>query len=84
MSTKTTPKQLSDLRHQDWVIDVKPQHSAQVAAETIFAELFPEDNREVKVNFLFKEEETNGDEIMVFEAYKDSGSDDYVYLKKRI
>lgn len=84
MSTNSTPKTLTDLRHQDWVIDVKPTHSAQVAAETIFEQLFPGDDREVKVNFLFKEEETNGDTIHVFEAYKDSGSTDYVYLKKRI
>lgn len=82
--TKSTPKKLTDLKQQDWVIDVKPQHSAQVAAETIFEQLFPEDDRAVKVNLLFTEEETNGDTIQVFEAYKDSGSDDYIYLKKRV
>lgn len=84
MSTTSTPRTLADLQYQDWVIDVKPQHSVQVAAESIFEQLFPADDRDVKVNLLFTEEETNGDKIQVFEAYKDSGSDDYVYLKKRI
>lgn len=81
MSTTTTPKSLNDLKFQDWVIDVLPQHSPQDAAERVLNELFPEDERPVQVNFLFSEMDGD-DEVKVYEAYKDSGSVDYIYLKK--
>lgn len=84
MATNSTPRTLADLKHQDWVIDVKPQHSVEVAADHIFSELFTNDDRPVTVNFLFQEDEANGDIIKVYEAYKDSGSVDYLYLKKRV
>lgn len=76
-----TPKQLSDLKHQDFVINVKPSISVHVEAERSFNELFGTDYKgDLKVNHLFTEEE-NGDYVKVYEAYKDSGSTDYVYLK---
>ena len=78
-----TPQKLSDLKYQDFVINVKPSISVRVEAERSFNELFGTDYQgDLKVNLLFTEEE-NGDSIKVYEAYKDSGSADYIYLKAK-
>lgn len=81
----STPHTLADLQFHPWVIDVKPTDTVQKAAEAVLDGLFPDMSPEdwpVKVNHLFTEQDTAGNEVMVYEAYKDSGSDDYVYLKK--
>jgi hypothetical protein len=78
-----TPKKLTDLKVQDWVIDVKGSISVEVEADRVFSELWPDDTRDTKVNFLFQEDDTDGNTYKVYEAYKDSGSDDYIYLKVR-
>lgn len=80
----STPQTLSDLKFHDWVIDVPPFDTVQKAAETVLDNLFPDMRTEdypVKVNYLFTEQDENGDEVKVYEAYKDSGSADYIYLK---
>lgn len=77
MTTPTTPKTLADLKSQDWVINVKPTDTPQAAAEEVLNQLIPDD-RPVKVNFLFEE-----DDAKVYEAYKDSGSNDYLYMIKK-
>jgi hypothetical protein len=74
----TTPKTLADLQSQDWVIDLKPTDKPQSAAEEVLNQLIPDD-RPVKVNHIF----TEGD-VKVYEAYKDSGSDDYIYIKEQL
>ncbi len=73
-----TPKTLSDLKYQDWVIDLNPTDSAQIAAENILNQLLP-DERPVYCRQLFVESD-----IRVYEAYKDSGSTDYLYIKEPI
>lgn len=78
MATTTTPKTLADLKYQDWVIDLKPTDTPQAAAEEVLNQLFP-DERPVTVRELFTE-----GEIRVYEAYKDSGSVDYLYIKQTI
>lgn len=79
MATTSTPKTISELKSQDWVIDLKPTDTPQAAAEEVFNGLFPDDDRHVYVRLLFTE---NG--IRVHEAFKDSGSDDYLYIKETI
>lgn len=82
--TTTAPKTLLDLQYQDWVINVESKHTVQTAAEHVLSELFPDDDRTVKVNYLFTELDKHlGEEVKVYEAYKDSGSVDYIYLIKR-
>lgn len=76
--TNTTPKNLAALKYQENVIEIKPQETVDQAAEYFFRDLFSDDIRPVKVNFLFEE-----DGAKVYEAYKDSGSVDYLYLIKR-
>lgn len=81
--TNTTPKTLADLKHQDWVIDLElvqgPRDTPQQAADFIFESLMPGDERPVTLRQLF----TEGD-VRVYEAYKDSGSVDYLYIKETI
>jgi hypothetical protein len=72
------PTTLASLKFQDWVIDLKPTDTPQSAAEYILNELFPDD-RPVYVRELFVEGGTR-----VWESYKDSGSDDYVYIKQAL
>lgn len=76
--TTTTPKTLADLKHQDWVIDLKKTDTPQQAAEEVLNQLFP-DERPVAVRQLFTE-----DGVRVYEAYKDSGSVDYLYIKETL
>lgn len=76
--TNTTPRNLADLKHQDWVIDLKPTDTPQAAAEEVLNQLFPDD-RPVLVRQLFTEEN-----VRVYEAYKDSGSVDYLYIKENL
>lgn len=76
--TNTTPKTLADLQYQDWVIDLKPTDTPQAAAEEVLNQLFPDD-RSITVRCLFTE-----DGIRVHEAYKDSGSVDYIYIKETL
>lgn len=78
MTTNSTPKTIADLKYQDWVIDLKPTDTPQAAADEVLNQLFPDD-RPVTVRKLFTE-----DGIIVHEAYKDSGSNDYVYIKQTI
>lgn len=78
MNTTSTPKSLADLKHQEHVKEVTPQQTVDEVAEYFFRNLFSDDIRPVKVNFLFEEDETK-----VYEAYKDSGSDDYLYIIKK-
>lgn len=78
MATNATPKTLASLKYQDNVIEVTPQETVDQAAEYFFRNLFSDDIRPVKVNLLFEEEGAK-----VYEAYKDSGSVDYLYLIKR-
>lgn len=76
--TTTTPKTLADLKHQEHVKEVTPQETVEQVAEYFFRDLFSDDIRPVKVTFLFEEEGAK-----VYEAYKDSGSIDYLYIIKR-
>lgn len=79
MNTTSTPKTLADLKSLDWVIDLKKTDTPKKAAEEIFEQLHPTDERPIFVRHLFTE-----GEIKVYEAYKDSGSDDYIYIKETI
>lgn len=76
--TTSTPRNLADLKHQENVIEVKANETVDQVAEYFFRDLFSDDIRPVKVNFLFAEEDAK-----VYEAYKDSGSVDYLYLIKK-
>jgi len=78
MATSTTPRTLADLKFQDWVIDLKQFDTPRKAGEEVLNQLFPDD-RPVYVRHLFTE-----NDIKVYEAYKDSGSDDYIYIKETI
>jgi hypothetical protein len=73
----STPKNLASLKYQENVLEVKADETVEQAAEYFFRNLFS-DTQAVKVNFLFEE-----DGAKVYEAYKDSGSVDYLYLIKR-
>jgi hypothetical protein len=73
------PKTLTDLALQDWVINLKKTDTPQLAAEEVLNQLFPDDNRPVIVRQLFTE-----NDIRVYEAYKDSGSVDYLYIKEQL
>jgi hypothetical protein len=74
----STPTTLESLKYQDWVIDLKQFDTPQKAANEVLNQLFPDD-RPAYVRHLF----TEGD-VKVYEAYKDSGSDDYIYIKETI
>jgi hypothetical protein len=73
--TTSTPKNLASLKYQENVLEVKTSETVNQVAEYFFRDLFSDDIRPVKVNFLFEE-----DGAKVYEAYKDSGSVDYLYL----
>lgn len=74
--TTTSPKNLTDLRHQDNVITLKAGQMLESEANRFFHELF-DPAAHVFTNFLFEE-----DGKRVYEAYQDSGSVDYLYLVK--
>ena len=69
-----TPKKLTDLRNEDNVIRLKHGEIVEVKANTFFHTLFDAE-KDVKVNRLFTE-----DNFIVFKAYQDSGSEEYLYL----
>lgn len=71
-----TPKNILDIRFQNNVIHVSPSQNVDTEANRFFHEIFG-NKLPVSVNFLFEE-----DAKRVYEAYQDSGSDDYLYLVK--
>jgi hypothetical protein len=76
----TTPKNLTDLRFET-VIRTTSNFETQSNAKRYFKDC--EIEGDVKVRFLFSEEETNGDVYKVYESYVDSGSVDYIYLMEK-
>jgi len=77
--TTSTPRTVADLKHQDWVIEKKFGKTIQESAEQEFNHVFPGDDRPVTVRTLFTE-----DNVRVYEADKDSGSVDYLYIKELV
>lgn len=77
MATSTTPKHLTDLRSQDNVLHLGTSQTLETEARRFFKEVF-EDERPVHIGLLFEE-----DGKKVYEAYTDSGSDDYLYIIKK-
>lgn len=78
-----TPKTLADLTHFKNVFAVDTASvGIQFEAERVFNENFGEDTLPGKVTarFLFAEDDSEGNQVKVFEAYKDSASEDYIYL----
>lgn len=71
-----TPKTLSDLKFQDNVVTVKNGSALETTANRFFHELF-DNELPVYLKRLFEE-----DGKVVYEAYQDSGSVDYLYLIK--
>lgn len=76
MATTTTPTQLTDLRSQNNVLHLKAGQTLETEARRYFKEVFG-DERHVYTRPLFEE-----DGKKVYEAYTDSGSDDYLYIVK--
>lgn len=72
-----TPKKLTDLKFQNHVLFLTKSQVVETEARRVFKELFNSDDP-VKTNKLFTE-----DGEIVYEAYQDSGSDDYLYLVQR-
>jgi hypothetical protein len=82
-----TPKSLADLKHFNNVFEVDTASvGIQFEAERVFNENFGEDTLPGKVTarFLFSENDSDGNQVKVYEAYKDSGSEDYVYLTAKL
>lgn len=78
-----TPKSLADLKHFENVFPVDTASvGIQFEAERVFNENFGEDTLPGKVTarYLFAENDTEGNQVKVYEAYKDSASEDYIYL----
>jgi precorrin-2 methylase len=71
-----TPKTLSDLNFQDNVVSVKPGSAPETIANRFFHDLFDAELL-VSLKRLFEE-----DGKVVYEAYQDSGSVEYLYLIK--
>lgn len=69
-----TPKMLADLKYQDNVLNLPQGRVPETEANRWFHELF-NNSAPVKVNRLFVE-----DNSVVYEAYQDSGSVDYLYI----
>jgi hypothetical protein len=84
-----TPKNLDDLK-RFWpnVFEVDTASvGIQLEAERVFNENFGEDflpENKVSVRYLFTEDDSEGGQVKVYEAYKDSGSEDYVYLTAKL
>lgn len=76
MATTTTPTQLTDLRSQNNVIHLGNSQTVETESRRYFKEVFSDD-RHVYTRLLFEE-----DVKKVYEAYTDSGSDDYLYIVK--
>lgn len=78
-----TPKSLTDLKHFQNVFPVDTASvGIQSEAERVFNENFGEDTLPGKVTarYLFAENDSEGNQVKVYEAYKDSASEDYIYL----
>lgn len=78
-----TPKTLADLKHFTNVFAVDTASvGIHSEAERVFNENLGEDTLPGKVTtrFLFSENDSEGNQVKVYEAYKDSGSEDYIYL----
>lgn len=84
LATMSAPKTIADLQYLKNVFAVDTAIvGIQFEAERVFNESFGEDflpEKKVSVRFLFSENDSEGDQVKVYEAYKDSGSNDYVYL----
>lgn len=68
-----TPKKISDLAFET-VFIVSSYHEMEAEARKFFNELY-ENEGDISINQLFSED---GD--VVYEAYQDSGSVDYIYF----
>lgn len=83
-----TPKSLADLKHFENVFPVDTASvGIQSEAARVFNENFGEDflpENKVSTRFLFTENDSDGNQVKVYEAYKDSGSGDYVYLTAKL
>lgn len=78
-----TPKTLADLKHFSNVFPVDTASvGIQSEASRVFNENLGEDTLpgQVTARFLFAKNDSEGNQVKVYEAYKDSGSVDYVYL----
>ena len=78
-----TPKSLADLKHFENVFAVDTASvGIQFEAERVFNEQMGENSLpgKVAVRYLFTENDSDGNQVKVYEAYKDSASDDYIYL----
>jgi hypothetical protein len=83
----SSPKMLSDLKHFANVFSVDTAGvGIQFEAERVFNETFGEDTLSGKVTarFLFAENDSDGNQVKVYEAYKDSGGEDYIYLTAKL
>lgn len=72
----STPRHLTDLRSQDNVLHLKDGQETITEARRFFKEVFNDEGR-VSTHLIFEE-----DGKKVYEAYTDSGSEDYLYLVK--
>lgn len=82
-----TPTSLADLQHFQNVFAVDTASvGIQSEAERVFNENFGEDTLPGKVTarFLFAENDSEGNQVKVYEAYKDSASEDYIYLTAKL
>lgn len=78
-----SPKTLADLKHFENVFLVDTASvGIQLEAERVFNENFGADTLPGKVTarYLFAEDDADGNQVKVYEAYKDSASEDYIYL----
>lgn len=79
-----TPKSIADLKHYENVYTVDTAAvGIQSEAERVFNANFGDEympGSPVIVRYLFTGVDEEGNEVRVYEAYKDSGSVDYVYL----
>lgn len=83
-----TPTTLADLQH---LTNVFPVDTAGVGiapeAMRVFEENYGGEYRPdlaLTVGYLFTEDDSEGNQVNVYEAYKDSGSNDYIYLTAKI
>lgn len=78
-----SPKTLADLKHFTSVFPVDTASvGIQFEADRVFNENFGEDTLPgtVTARFLFAEDDSEGKQVKVYEAYKDSASEGYIYL----
>jgi len=77
------PNKLSDLKYLDTFNIDTASVSVQVEAERVFNEFYGADylpDNQVVVKYLFSEVDEHEKTVKVYEAYKDSGSEEYIYL----